>query len=110
MTTALPIRAPGAQLLQPHALHQWFAPGDHPQDHATPGREGRVVRYYRHPDVPGSQQCGHCHELMHRHGWIDSGATGHTVCPGDFILTTTDGRHIPIPVDALTALTKELTS
>ncbi|MFC4328318.1 hypothetical protein ACFPC0_10820 [Streptomyces andamanensis] len=105
---SLPQRKPGAHLL-PAALHQWHVNGDHPDDHAThPGREGKVVRYYRHPDHPGTVVCPHCHLLMIEHGWIDSGEDGRTVCPGDFILTTTTGDHIPIPADAVVALAKEL--
>lgn len=105
--THLTVRVPGAHLI-PVRLHQWFANGDHPDDHHQPGREGDVVRYYRHPDIPGSQECAHCHELMHRHGWIDSGGDGRTVCPGDFIFTTTSGHYFPIHADALVALGKEL--
>lgn len=107
MTSPLPVRTPSASLL-PMALHQWHSNGDHPEDDAAFAREGKVVRYYRHPDHPGTTPCPHCHLLMHEHGWIDNGATGHTVCPGDFILTTTQGQHLPIPAHAVVALAKEL--
>lgn len=100
-------RVPGAGLL-PARLHQWHSNGDHPADASLPGREGAVVRYFRHPGFPGTQQCATCHTPLHAHGWIDSGADGRTVCPGDFILTTTTGDHIPIPADGLAALAKEL--
>ncbi|MFF9265875.1 hypothetical protein [Streptomyces longwoodensis] len=107
MTTALAVRVPGAHLIQAR-LHQWHTNGDHPDDHAPYGGEGRVVRYFRHPSIPGDAQCAHCLEPMHRHGWIDQGPTGATVCPGDFILTTTSGQYMPIPAAALAALGKEL--
>jgi hypothetical protein len=55
--------------------------------------EGQVVRYYRHPGVPGSTRCGHCGRLMHDHGWIDRPPSGMTVCPGDWIITELDGGH-----------------
>ncbi len=29
---------------------------------------------------------------MHDHGWIDD-ALGETVCPGDFVITNTNGTH-----------------
>lgn len=107
--TTLPRRTPGAHLL-PIRADQWHSNGDHPDDHAEHGQEGRVVRYYRHPDVPGHRLCPHCHLTMHIHGWIDTGDDGYTVCPGDFILTLSDGHHMPIPAHAFLALVKELTT
>lgn len=103
----LPTRTPGAHLL-PVRLHQWYANGDHPDDDAAPGVEGRVVRRFRHPDHPGHQICHRCAHTLHEHGWIDSGAEGHPVCPGDFILTTTTGEYLPLPPSGLIALGKEL--
>lgn len=73
--------------------HQWFKNGDHPDDgderHPTEGwrYEGRVVRYFRHPDIPGETICNDCGQTMHDHGWIDAGVDGLTVCPGDWVLT-----------------------
>lgn len=76
---------------------QWFKNGDHPKDNVwrpfedtgevpTLPREGEVVRYYRHPDVPGNVVCIHCNEIIHNHGWIDTIQGGHTVCVGDWII------------------------
>lgn len=48
--------------------------------------EGAVVRYYRHPSVPGDEIHYGCHRLWHDHGWIDSGGLGRNVCPGDWII------------------------
>lgn len=104
---SLPLRVPGARLI-PVRLHQWHTNGDHPDDNALPGVEGRVVRYYRHPHIPGTQQCAKCGHTMHEHGWIDSAPDGHTVCPGDFILTTTSGEYLPLPPAGIIALGKEL--
>ncbi len=87
--------------------HQWHLNGDHPEDEALPGREGRVVRRFRHPDHHGSDACPVCHGLLHHHGWIDSGGEGHTVCPGDWIVTTASGRY-PVKTDALFALCRQL--
>ncbi len=97
---------------------QWFKNGDHPNDYldARPGMErsgpddrlgryveysgahakaqgweGGVVRYYRHPGVDGETICV-CGHRMHDHGWIDD-ALGETVCPGDFVITNTNGTH-----------------
>lgn len=77
--------------------HQWFKNGDHPMDFSDrdnadrrPQLEGLVVRYFRHPDVPGNDVCPSCGRAMYQHGWIDSVNTlnpsGCTVCPGDWIL------------------------
>jgi len=84
---------------------QWFKNGDHPEDgettyiDSTTGapfrREGLVVRYFRHPDVPGSIHCRHCHIDMHQHGWIDTLEGGHTVCPGDWIITGVKNEKYP---------------
>lgn len=90
---------------------QWFKNGDHPEDGSevfpaknTPGfpstfeanytgefagerYEGNVVRYFRRPDVAGESECKHCGLTMHAHGWVDTVQGGHTVCPGDWIIT-----------------------
>lgn len=91
---------------------QWFKNGDHPHDYTDDrdfmehgqftirpgaffkdhGWEGAIVRYYRHPQVNGEHLCEHCGVRMHEHGWIDTVQGGHTVCPGDWIITELDGR------------------
>lgn len=38
---------------------RWFKNGDHPKD-GPPDKEGRIVRYYRHPDIPGDMHCVTC--------------------------------------------------
>lgn len=74
---------------------QWFKNGDHPEDghdkFLTPPEpsaytEGKVVRYYRHPNVSALKVCC-CGVVMHDHGWIDTVQGGHIVCPGDWIIT-----------------------
>ncbi len=73
---------------------QWHKNGDHPQDEcetfdAGDGPfqgEGKVVRYYRTPDLDGQNECEYCNEIMHVHGWIDTVQGGHIVCPGDWII------------------------
>ena len=83
--------------------HQWFKNGDHPEDgpaFVTFGcdsapREGKVVRYYRHPSLDGQTICKHCADIMHNHGWIDTLEGGHIVCPGDWIVTGIKGEHFP---------------
>src|ERR1700675_4113928 len=42
--------------------------------------EGKVVRYFRRPDVSGDTLCRHCQLTMHVHGWIDTKEGGHIVC------------------------------
>jgi hypothetical protein len=92
---------------------QWFKNGDHPLDDirlldATHGgqartieTEGRVVRYFRHPDkaYAGERSCVNCGVIMHKHGWIDTLEGGHIVCPGDWIITGVKGEHYPCKPD-----------
>lgn len=106
---------------------QWWKSGDHPNDYTEdrpfmengqfrmkPGAffkehdwEGAVVRYYRHPAVDGDHRCEHCGFQMHDHGWIDSAQGvqgGHTVCPGDWIVTEMDGQgYYPVKPAVFTA-------
>lgn len=86
---------------------QWFKNGDHPQDGDevfTSGEfegekyEGKVVRYYRRPDIP-NRQCEECSHTMHHHGWIDTLEGGHIVCPGDWIITGVRGERYPCKPD-----------
>jgi hypothetical protein len=94
---------------------QWFKNGDHPEDYALDhesleggevriftgaerkanGWEGGVVRYYCHPDVPGSRPCEQCGKPHHIHGWVDTLEQGHRVCPGDWIITGIKGDRYP---------------
>lgn len=90
---------------------QWFKSGDHPDDDreafdAGSGSflgEGKVVRYYRHPDVDGQSKCVHCGVIMHDHGWIDTLEGGHNVCPGDWIITGVAGERYPCKPDIFEA-------
>ena len=83
---------------------QWFKNGDHPLDYTEEERkknrwEGNIVRYYRRPDVNGQSLCRYCGDIMHNHGWIDTLEGGHTVCPGDWIITGVQGEHYPCKPD-----------
>jgi hypothetical protein len=102
---------------------QWFRNGDHPLDYSkvregfendelrtwTGGEaralawEGDIVRYFRHPEVPGDRECQHCKGHMHWHGWIDTLEGGHIVCPGDWIVTGIQGEHYPCKPDIFAA-------
>lgn len=93
--------------------HQWFKNGDHPEDYKGAPKlakkenwEGSVVRYFRHPDVSGTQECRNCKDIMHNHGWVDTLEGGHIVCPGDFIITGVKGEHYPCK-PAIFAMTYE---
>ena len=86
---------------------RWFKNGDHPDDDcetfdAGEGPfqgEGKVVRYYRRPELDGQTPCRHCGVIMHDHGWIDhrreTEPLGHNVCPGDWIITGVSGERYP---------------
>jgi len=93
---------------------QWFENGDHPQDDCywtavndkSPDRfssEGKIVRYFRRPDVPGDSLCSECGQRFHVHGWIDTLEDGHRVCPGDWIITGVKGERYPCKPDIFAA-------
>ncbi len=96
---------------------QWFKSGDHPEDNREMFHteesgdflgEGKVVRYYRHPDIDGKTVCGNCRSsdstfTMHDHGWIDTLEGGHIVCPGDWIITGIQGERYPCKPDIFDA-------
>lgn len=96
--------------------HQWFKNGDHPNDNCDlydypdgngnvfqrPG-EGKIVRYFRRPDVSGDSSCRNCGNIMHLHGWIDTKEGGHIVCPGDWIITGIAGENYPCKHDIFVA-------
>lgn len=83
---------------------QWFKSGDHPKDDRETftdkdtGKpflgEGKVVRYFRRPEPEYAGQTLHdkCGIKWHDHGWIDTLEGGHTVCPGDFVITGVKGE------------------
>ena len=93
---------------------QWWQNGDHPEDAATEVadgnskivREGKVVRYFRRPDIRGESPCVSatpCRFTMHDHGWIDTLEGGHNVCPGDWIITGVRGERYPCKPDIFAA-------
>lgn len=96
---------------------QWFKNGDHPEDESTMIMaleeshsqgylsEGKVVRYFRKPDITGDMKCGlfSCGMRFHNHGWIDTLEGGHIVCPGDFIITGVKGERYPCKPDIFEA-------
>ena len=95
---------------------QWFKSGDHPEDNreeftGSDGQpfigEGKIVRYYRNPNLDGQMLCengrGGCGNIMHDHGWIDTLEGGHIVCPGDWIITGIQGERYPCKPDIFAA-------
>jgi len=93
---------------------QWFKNGDHPDDdthmiHSSRDSvqeflsEGRVVRYYRRPELDGQKKCEKCSTIMHLHGWIDTLEGGHIVCPDDWIITGVQGENYPCKPDIFEA-------
>ena len=76
---------------------QWFRTGDHPED--GDGQEGKVVRYFRRPDVDGMTLCEYCSKPMQDHGWIDTLEGGHIVCPGSWVITGVKGEKYPCQSD-----------
>jgi hypothetical protein len=97
---------------------QWFKNGDHPSDDvfrpfedtgqvpAEP-REGKIVRYFRRPEPEYAGTLVHdystCGMRWHAHGWIDTLEGGHTVCPGDWIITGVKGEYYACKPDIFAA-------
>lgn len=91
---------------------RWHKNGDHPRDYQKTVQgysggyltdfapefqrdndwEGQVVRRFRHPYIDGDKLCTECGRKAHDHGWIDDGGHGMRVCPGDWIITSKDGK------------------
>ena len=104
MTTAIKVRKKPVVV----EASQWHKNGDHPLDACefikpSDGgesflSEGKIVRYFR---VPGSarETCNRCKAPMDDHGWIEPSVSKHaggiTVCPGDWIITGTQGEIYP---------------
>jgi len=76
--------------------------GDHPAD-GDSETEGRVVRYFRHPEVDGSKVHERCGHTWHDHGWIDTLEGGGNVCPGDWIIRGVKGEFYPCKPDIFDA-------
>lgn len=105
--------------------HRWFKNGDHPDDNCRTIRpdptsltqfapflsEGQAVRHFRRPDVPDDVKCGECGRLMFDHGLIaDTVGGGHTVCPGDWVITGLNGERYPCKPDAFAAFREPVTA
>lgn len=96
---------------------QWFKNGDHPEDDCyyvddkSEDRflsEGKLVRYFRHPDISGITLCDNCHFPYHRHGFIDTLEGGHIVCVGDWIIKGVAGEFYPCKPDIFEATYEEV--
>ena len=96
---------------------QWFRNGDHPKDDPfrafedtgklpTEMREGNVVRYFRHPKIPGDSICEKCAHVFNLHGFIDNPDVGQVVCPGDWVITSTvtPGYYFPMKPEIFSAV------
>lgn len=87
---------------------QWWENGDYPNEsHAD--EEGRVVRFFRHPELPGDSACTYCQQPLHVHGWIDTIEGGLRVCPGDWIITGIHGERYPCKPDIFDATYEAVT-
>lgn len=93
---------------------RWWENGDHPADLVgeladdgvgTYTRvEGAVVRFFRRPEPEYAGDLMHgCGRTWHDHGWIDTLEGGHTVCPGDWIITGVQGEVYPCKPDIFEA-------
>lgn len=101
---AVELFPPGMYLKKPIPVRcdQWWKNGDHPHDDCVTLlddgpwlTEGKVVRYFRHPSMPGTTIHKDCGRLYDDHGFIDTLEGGHRVCPGDIIITDVEGVRYP---------------
>jgi hypothetical protein len=87
---------------------QWFHNGDHPEDETHeiaygdgPPRlsEGKVVRYFASLKIPGDRVCPICGNTMKTHGELPNARNGtdEIICPGDYIVTDSEGRRYKMP-------------
>jgi len=53
-----------------------------PSGDGFPDGGGRIISYFRDPDVDGSTRCKKCEQIMHVHGWVQNADGGHIICPG----------------------------
>lgn len=92
---------------------QWHKNGDHPEDESKMIRgvstapflsEGKVVRCYNDPILGTVGVCAHCGLAMNAHGWIDTPVGGNIVCPGDWIVTSAEGKHYLYKPDIFEAM------
>jgi len=85
---------------------QWFKNGDHPFDDMfrpfedtgvvpTEPREGKIVRYFRHPGIDDDKVCEDCGKVMNLHGFLDNEYGDGCVCPGDYIVYDNDVKSDP---------------
>lgn len=61
------------------------------------------------PRMPERFRRDSCHEVMDAHGYIDTLEGGHTVCPGDFIITGVQGERYPCKPDIFAATYEAVT-
>lgn len=98
----------------------WNEPGDHPKvdyfrhppvdpatGEVTAGAEGVLLGQMKHSETPPRFRRETCDRIMHDHGWIDTLEGGHTVCPGDWIITGVQGEHYPCKPDIFDATYEE---
>lgn len=83
--------------------NQWQRNGDHPLDgnevfaegeFKGQKYEGKLVRYFRHPEVDGQAICPECGKTYHEHGWLEDKNVHRfilrdipgLVCPGSWLI------------------------
>ena len=88
---------------------RWMRSGDHPAvgDFRHPpvdpttgeisvADDAQLLGEVRHCDTPGKFRREECRHIMHDHGYISTLEGGHTVCPGDWIVTGVQGEAYPV--------------
>jgi len=63
--------------------NQWFRMGNDP-----------AVKPYK-TSYRNNSVCPDCNNRMNLHGWVDGLAGGIMVCPGDFVVTCSEGKYWP---------------
>ena len=69
--------------------------------------DGKVVRRFLHPLISGDATCSKCLKIFRAHGFLDTLNGGHSVCPGDWVITNEDGETYPVKPDVFSLIFKE---
>ena len=70
--------------------------------------KGIVHMFHSWKSIASEARCEHCQQPMYDHGWIDacppSSEDGYMVCPGDWIIHTTEENYYPYKPDLFVAM------
>lgn len=87
-------------ILNLHSVSRWCGMGTHPQD-------GRLIRNLTEKKR-SKATCSHCSQLIHNHGFLNTGGDGQVICPGDYILEDMSGNYFVVSATSFHGLFRQL--